>query len=249
VTLQRSGSSTITTRDLNGSQLSTAFTGLTNGATYTVKVNAANAAGPGPIATKTGIPGFVATLTAKTSATTIVAGSSVTFSGTLKRGTSPVAVRTIRLYIDPVVGPSFNRYTTTTSSGTWSYKHYSAYTFAVRPYFDGDSVYRSTFGPLLKVTATARVTRTSPANLSRSSSLSTLTITGNVFPNKAGKYVYLYRYLNGTKTLVNRATLTSSSTFTFTGKPKKGTYTFRVYIPATTGNAAGYSAAFTIYRT
>jgi hypothetical protein len=249
VTLQRVGSTTVVARNLPGTARSTTFTGLLNGWKYVAKVTAANAAGVSSPATLTGQPGLWTWISGGTSAKVVTAGNGVTIGGRLMHSSSPVAGRTVKLLIDPVVGASFTRTTTTNSSGVYAYRFYPRYHFAVRPYFSGDATYRPVVGPLLKVTVPARVTRTSPASGSRSSSSTTLTIRGTVFPSHPGVYVYLYRFTSSGKSLISRVKLSSTSTFTFTGKPRRGTYTFRVYIPATTGNSANYSSAFTIYRT
>jgi hypothetical protein len=249
VTLQRVGTSTVVSRDLPASQRTTTFGGLSNEATYLVKVTAANIVGVSPVASATGRPGLWTWISGATSAKVVTAASGVNIFGRLMHGSVPVPGRTVRLTIDPYVGATFTRTATTNSSGVWSYRYYPRYHFAVRPYFPGDGTYRSAVGPLLKVTVPARVTRTAPANGSTSSSLTTLTIRGTVFPSHPGVYVYLYRYTSSGRQLISRVKLSSTSTFTFTGKPKRGTYTFRVYIPATTGNSANYSSAFTIYRT
>jgi len=248
-TIQRVGTTTVLSRDLVPTVRTTTFTGLSNTAKYVIRVSAANAAGASAAATATGQPGLWTWISGATSAKSVTAGSGINIFGRLMHGSVPVPGRTVKLTIDPYVGATFTRTATTNSSGVWSYRYYPRYHFAVRPYFSGDATYRPAVGPLLKVTVPARVTRTSPANGSRSSHLTTLTIKGTVFPNHAGTYVYLYRFTSSGKTLISRVRLSSTSTFTFTGKPKRGTYTFRVYIPATTGNSANYSSAFTIYRT
>lgn len=249
-TIQKAGTTAVlASKDVSGAVQTVTFDGLTNGVTYIVRVQAVNAAGVSGYASASGVAGLATSLAAITSSKVVTAGSGVTFSGRLYHGSVGVPGRTIRLTIDPYVGSTIVRTVTTNSSGAWAYRYYPRYHFAVRPYFAGDSTYSSAVGPLLKVTVPARVTRTSPSNGSSSSSATTLTIKGTVFPSHPGVYVYLYRYSGSTKTLINKVKLSSTSTFTFTGKPRRGTYTFRVYIPATTGNSAAYSSAFTIYRT
>jgi hypothetical protein len=253
LTIQRSGTSIVIPKDVApvaGSAQSYTFTGLANDAIYLVKVQAVNAAGAGPFAGASGIPGLVTTLTRTGSTKLVTSGSAMTFSGKLLRGTTPVPNKTITLYFDRSIGTNFTKNVLTSSTGAWSYRYVPTYSFTLyRVAFAGDNVYRKAVVETdLPVAVASRVTRTAPANFSRSSAGSVLKIAGTVSPNKRGKYVYLFRYVNGTRQLVARTTLTSSSTFVFSGTPRRGTYVFRVYIPATTGNAAGYSAQFTLYR-
>jgi hypothetical protein len=249
VTLQRSGTATVVSRDLNASTRTTTFTGLVNGATYVVKVTAANAAGISAAASKTGIPGLFTSFLGISVPKTASAGVPMTFSGRLMHGSVGVPGRTIKLTIYQSIGSTLIRTTTTTSTGSWAYQFTPRYHTAVVASFAGDSIYRGTTGPLLHTVVASRVIRTSPASGSHTASSTLLTIRGYVYPNHAGTYVYLYRFVGSTKTLVNRVKLSSTSTFAFSGRPKKGTYTFRVYIPTTKGNAAAYSAPFVIYRT
>ena len=67
--------------------------------------------------------------------------------------------------------------------------------------------------------------------------------------SKAGKVVYLYRYIGTSRTLVAKLTLNKYSQFSLSFRPARGTYVFRIYVPALTGNAAAFSAALTLYRT
>jgi hypothetical protein len=114
--------------------------------------------------------------------------------------------------------------------------------------FLGDSTYRKAAAARIPVSVRAKVVISSPSSTSTSSAGSTLRISGYVTPNKHGKYVYRYRFVNGSRTLIKRTTLSSSSTYTFSGVFKRGTYVFRVYIGSTTGNLASYSNIVTVKR-
>ncbi len=235
-------------KQVAASASSATLTGLVNGTTYTVKVQAINVAGNGEAVAGSGVPGKGATLTNVASSKLVTAGTVVTFRGKLTSGSTVLDGRTVSLRFTPKVGSAFTRTVTTDATGAWTFRYATTYTFTLKASYAGDATYRPASSGVVTVTVAAKVTVSSPASSSTSSASTTIRITGSVSPNKRGTYVYLYRYVNGSKTAVARATLTSSSTFVFVGKPPKGTYTFRVYVPTTTGNAAGYSAAFTIKR-
>jgi len=251
VAIVRSGTTlTPTAVDVSGTTLTYTFTGLLNGATYKVGVAGVNAAGVGAPALATGTAGLPAVLTVAASPKALTYGSKVTLSGRLT-GTGGVALagKTLVLSFVPTLGSAYTRTVVTSSTGAWVYGLNPPYSFKVQALWPGDASYRPASSPFAVVSVAARVLKTSPTSGSKSSHTTVLTIKGTVSPNKHGRVVYLYRYVSGKAYLIQRATLTSTSTFTFSGKPAKGTYTFRVYIPATPGNAAGYSAYFTLYRT
>ena len=248
LTIQRVGTSTVTPADVAGTTLTKTFTGLVNGASYVVRVQGVNAAGVGVASSATGIAGVVTKLTSAASTRLLVAGSPVRFSGKLAAGTAPVAGRVISLRFTPAVGSAFTKTTRTNTAGGWAYVFVTKHTFKMQPSFAGDSTYRASSAAAIAVSVRAKVVITSPATTSTSGARTTLKISGYVFPNKARTYVYLYRYVNGARYLVARTVLTSSSTYTFSGTPKRGTYVFRVYVGATRGNLANYSKAITVRR-
>jgi hypothetical protein len=220
-----------------------------NGTTYTVRVVAVNVAGNSPAASTTGIPGKAVTLTLAVSTKTITAGTAMTFSGRLTSGATSLAGRVVTLSFAPGVGAQFTRTVTTTATGAWSYRFVPLYTFSVGATYPGDATYRPASSPRVSVGVATLIRRTSPASSSTTSAASTvLKVAGSVAPNKSGKVLYLYRVLNGTQTLVARTTVTTSSTYSFSIKPARGTYTFRIFIPATTGNLAAYSPSFVVKR-
>jgi uncharacterized protein (DUF2141 family) len=248
LTIRRGGTTTVIPYDVSGTTLTKTFSSLANGVTYAISVQAVNAAGAGTPANKVGIPGIVTTLTAVASTKLTTAATTMTFSGKLLHSGLPVANQYVNLLFAPSVGAAFTRKALTSSTGAWSYRFTPMYTFYMKASFPVGNTYRASSAPTILVQVRARVLRTAPANGSTSSASTVLKIAGNVYPNKHGQYVYLYRYVNGSKFFVARTVLTSSSTFVFSGTPGKGTYVYRVYIANTKGNLANYSDAFTIKR-
>jgi hypothetical protein len=105
---------------------------------------------------------------------------------------------------------------------------------------DASSAYASTPSATVLVEVRQKVT----AALSASSITlgQTVTIKGSVAPNHAGQSVTLQRYYSGAWHAVKTATLTSTSTYSFSYQPgSTGTRTLRVYRPADTGHASGTS--------
>jgi hypothetical protein len=242
------GATFVTSQDVAAPGTSALIPGLANGVTYTVRVVAVNVAGNSTPASTTGIPGKAVTLTNAASVRVVTAGTAMRFTGRLTSGATSLAGRVVTLRFTPSVGAAFTRSTTTTSTGTWSYRFVPTYTFSMVATYAGDATYRPASSVRVPVTVATRVTRTSPSATPYTTSSTSVRIAGTVSPNKRGKVVYLYRYVGTSRTLIGRATVTSTSTYAFALRLSRGTYTLRVYIPTTTGNLYGYSSAFVIKR-
>ncbi len=71
----------------------------------------------------------------------------------------------------------------------------------------------------------------------------TARLTGKVAPVRAGTTVQRQRYVNGAWTTVSSTTVRSDGTYAFSFTwNTAGTYTYRVVVPGTSLNAAGYGA-------
>jgi len=246
--------------DVSGSTLTVTFTGLTNGREYEIAINAINAAGPGPVVKARAVAGLKTILSVAWSKRFVQYGEGVNLSGRLTATdgakTWSMVGKTITLTLTPAKGNTLIRTVKTSSSGTWSYPNIKlSYNWKVTFRYAGDATYAPISRGPLSIFVQSRVLKTFPASGSRSAASTTLKIVGNVAPNYSGKTVYLYRYSGGTKRVVATTTLSSTSTYVFSLKPSRGTYTYRVYIPAQYDlfkrqlNTAGISSAFTLYRT
>jgi hypothetical protein len=141
------------------------------------------------------------------------------------------------------------RTVTTYASGRYIFKTAAPYTVRVKAQLvPNDATYRPVGTSYVTETIRVLVKKTAPASSSRSGYTTTLKITGAVGPNKKGTYAYLYRIVSGKKVYLAKATISSTGTYVFAIKPGKGTYTMKIYVPTTTGNAANYSSSFTLYR-
>jgi hypothetical protein len=155
----------------------------------------------------------------------------------------------VYLTFRPVVGPAAYRTVSTNGSGAWSYPFRPAYTTTLAAYYPGSSTNLASSAPTRAVTVATRITVTGPRNGAASSAATAIAITGSLAPNKAGRTINLVRFVNGRGTVVTRTRVARNGSFRFVVKPARGTYVFAVTIGATTGNAAGSSARFTVRRT
>jgi hypothetical protein len=242
------GATFVKSQEVTAPGTSTTLTGLANGVTYTVRVVAVNVAGNSAPASATGIPGKAVTLTNAASVRVVSAGTAMRFTGRLTSGATSLAGRVVTLRFTPSVGAAFTRSATTSSTGTWTYRFVPTYTFSMAATYAGDATYRPASSVRVPVSVATRVTRTSPSATPYTTSSTSVRIAGSVSPNKRGKVVYLYRYVGTSRTLIGRATVTSTSTYAFALRLSRGTYTLRVYIPTTTGNIYGYTSAVVLKR-
>ena len=219
---------------------------LTPGASYSFSVFAKNAGGA---------------LSAKRSIT--VRGSGITLSATSVINYGGTGSVTVKL-VDAPAGTAlvdrevdlYGRYPGTTeyaflttlytnSSGVATVGFAPKRTMELQATFPGDETHLgATAGPrtfAVRQVVTATLSRTSVARGG------TVTISGAVSPNKAGKWVYLQRYVNGTWKNLTYKALTSSSTYTFAIKPgTAGTWKLRVHRGADTLHSAGSSPTRTL---
>jgi GH25 family lysozyme M1 (1,4-beta-N-acetylmuramidase) len=179
------------------------------------------------------------------SPTTIVYGSSTKFSGTLTEVYTGSGVSGAKVELQrrtPGSSTWSAEATTTTGSG-------GAFSFTRAPWTNRD--YRAVHvsgspsypGPVSAVRAVLVRQRVSGAfNDSSVRRGTTVRFAGSVAPNHAGHSVYLQRYSGGSWKTVATRTLSSSSTYSASVTHNvAGTYTYRVYRPSDSSNAAGYS--------
>jgi hypothetical protein len=175
--------------------------------------------------------------------TTITYGSSASVKGILTDLDGvPLAGRTTRLQSRPPGTATWTtvRTLTTASTGTVSTSVKPAANREYRLISDATSAYAAAPSAAVLVKVRQKVT----AALSASSITlgQTVTIKGSVAPNHAGQSVILQRYYSGAWHTVKTATLTSTSTYSFSYRPgSTGTRTLRVYRPADADHAAGTS--------
>lgn len=92
------------------------------------------------------------------------------------------------------------------------------------------------------------MTVTAPASGALSSTSTPLRVPGTSSPNQAGSTVTLYRF-DGTRCVAfTRALVSRNGTFTLSAALRRGDYTLKVGIGQTSGNIAGYCAAFRVSR-
>lgn len=226
----------------SGTGTSAKATGLTAGTTYTFRVWVRDRSGAyGPASTVT-LRGTQVSLASSTTALT--SGGSVTLTGKLVRkdtgaGLPGVPVQLYGRY----KGATSDTLVTTVTSGTGgalTYTHKPTKGVTYKWVYRGSSTLTGSVSPLRSVTVAPRVTGT----LSRTSFPlgGTVTLSGTVAPSHAGRTVHLQRHVSGAWKNVASRTLSTSSAYSFSIKPTaRGTYTYRVHMPADADHAAGYS--------
>lgn len=235
-------------KETNATSSPVTITGLTNGTTYGFTIVAQSSGGSSePSAAQTATPRFTTALSSTRSVSTATAGIPVTFSGVLSRTSSGARIAGVPvvLRLTPEYGAVRTFTATTSSTGAWAVRTHMVYNTTVRATFAGDGLNAPAAAPAYKLGVAPRIDRTSPANGSSTPAGTTLYVRGKVTPNKAGRVIVLR---NGT-TEVGRTTVAKDGTFAIPSRLARGTYVLRVYIGASTGNVAGYSAPFRIYRT
>lgn len=220
---------------------------LTPGASYSFSVFAQDAAGNVSPAAKITLRGSALTL--KASASTVTYGSPVTLTAKLVDAGNGAAraYQEVDLYARKKGAREYFWVDTlrTSSSGvaTFAARLDQSYEFQV-VYRGAGTALGVTAGPLLVNVRTRISVSLSRTTVAR---YGAVTISGSVAPNKAGRTVYLQRWVNGAWKNYTSKTLSTSSTYAFTIRPSTaGTWKLRVYRPADSAHAAGASATRTL---
>jgi hypothetical protein len=231
------GGSTVT---VGAASRSASMGGLSPGATYSFSVRARNMVGLSAPAVVS-VQGTKLTLAASSPVTY---GSSTTVSGNLKTSAG-VALpgRVVRVLAKPYGSASYSTVGTVTTNASGGY--------SVRLTPSKSTSYYASYagGPSLmgRTSAVAAVSVRQSVSVALNDATATRAQTvyfsGVVAPNGSGHRIYLQRYANGAWSNVKSMTLHSTSRYRFAWKPTNSAdYTFRVYRPARSGYAAGYSA-------
>ncbi|MFJ8579200.1 S8 family serine peptidase [Micromonospora sp. NPDC093277] len=225
-----------------GTGSSATATGLAAGTSYAFRVwvrDRSGRYGSGPVAQ---LLGTSATISSKVTALNY--GGAVTLTGKLARKDTGagLAGQTVQVYGRYKGATSFTLIATVTSgtNGALSYTHKPAKGVSYEWLYRGSTTYLGSVSSLRTVTvATVVSSKLSKTSFRRGG---TVTLSGSVSPKHAGQTVYLQRLVNGSWKNVTSKKLSSSSSYSFSIKPtSRGTFTYRVYKPADTDHAAGYS--------
>jgi hypothetical protein len=225
------------------------ITGLTNGRSYAFDVAAKNAdAGAGPKKTTAAVtPKFAVNLSAASNRATAISGQTTVVYGYLKRATgAALAGSTVTLRIAPQSGAATSRALTTDASGRWSTTVPLTYTTAFSASYAGTADIAARTAATVLVPVGTRISVTSPS--SGATVGSPFAVRGRVSPNKAGKSVGVYKVVNGSSTLVAKATITSSGTFAAAVRLPVGNYLLKVVLGPVGGNSTGTSPQFVVKR-
>jgi hypothetical protein len=225
-----------------GTGTSVGVSGLSANRTYAFAVFTYDSTGNVSRARVVSVPG-TARQKLTVAPTTITYGSSVSVTGVLTDVDGvPLAGRTTRLQSRPPGTATWTTVATltTSSTGTVSTSVKPSTNLEYRLVSDATSAYAAASSAAVLVQVKQQVTAALSANpitLGQS-----VTIKGSVAPNHAGQSVELQYSYSGAWHTVKTATLTSTSTYSFTYWPgSAGTRSLRVYRPADTDHAAGTS--------
>jgi Fibronectin type III domain len=225
-----------------GTGTSVDVSGLSAGRTYTFAVFTYDSTGNVSRARVVSVPGSPRQKIT-VAPTTITYGSSASVTGVLTDIDGvPLAGRTTRLQSRPPGTATWTTVATltTSSTGTLSTSVKPSANLEYRLISDATSAYAAAPSAAVLVQVRQQVT----AALSASSITlgHSVTIKGSVAPNHAGQSVSLQYYYSGAWHTVKTATLTSTSTYSFSYWPgSAGIRSLRVYRPADADHAAGTS--------
>jgi subtilisin family serine protease len=188
-------------------------------------------------------------LTATASGSALAHGQDVTIQGRLTASSTGAALagRSVQLLVRSGGTSAWTRVATltTTSTGAVSFTHQPQWNAEYALRFRGSQGHLGSQSSAVAVAVRHRVT----ANLSASSVRlgSSARLTGTVHPNHAGEPVLLQRNDGGTWRRIATATLSSTSTYSFTITPtSRGTAEYRVVRPADHDHARGRSKVRTL---
>jgi subtilisin family serine protease len=184
-----------------------------------------------------------------TNTTAVTYGGNVTVTGTITRTDSHTALAGVAVHLfGRRKGTStWTLFGTVTSSstGTLSFVHKPAWSLDYMWQFPGNTAYMGADSVLKTVgVRVAIVMNLSTTTLTLGG---TLTVSGTVAPNHAGRTVYLQRLFNGVWTTISHTTLSSTSAYTLHDKPTvRGTYGYRVYFLTDTDHLTSYAGFKTV---
>jgi hypothetical protein len=226
------------------------FTGLTNGTSYTFKVQATNGYGDSTAGTASATPRFATRLYISRTPGVSTSGQAVTFYGKLTRaGTgAPIVGARVTVALTPDVGKGEQAFPVTDINGVYKYTTKPVYNLTFRAGFSGDADDAGVITLAYRQAVMTKVTVTSPASGGYTSASSPLKVTGTTSPNKAGSTVYLSRYSGGRWITVGKGTVATNGSFVVYGTLPVGDYQLRAGVAAAKGNAAGNSATFVSHR-
>ena len=222
-------------------------TGLRPGTDYSFSVFAVDRAGNASAARSLTARGSALRLESSTG--TVTHPTSVTFGGHLSEAATGTALagRTARLLVRPRGTTSWTRAATVTTSsrGAISTNHRPGRNVDYTVRFPGAGTHLGAGSPVVAVNVRQSVSATlRTAGLSLGSSVR---LNGSAGPAHAGETVRLQRRVGGVWRDVATATLSSTSTFSFSIRPTtRGTFVYRVRRPADADHARGTSRAQTL---
>ncbi|HEX2770917.1 MAG TPA: FG-GAP-like repeat-containing protein, partial [Micromonosporaceae bacterium] len=233
-----------------GTGSSVTVSGLADSSTYTFRAWVKDRSGKLSSPSTVMLRGSAVTISSSTTALTY--GGAVSVTGRLTQADTGAAIAgaPVQLYWRRKGSTSWSLLATptTSSTGYLSFSHKPPWSVDYHWVYRGSTAYTGDASPWRAVGVRTAVT----AALSRTSFPlgGSVVLSGTVAPGHAGSTVYLQRLVNGAWSTATSQRLSSTSSYSFAIKPSaRGTYTYRVYMPAHTDHLAGYSPnrAFQVY--